>query len=191
MTDQIDAKNPYAGSELLARAFDRAVIAGKMTASAVPDAVALLKHSVIVNAKLGTVEIDGLDLDAAVALEIEKRPHWRASGDTPANTERADLMAKAAAGNLTAYAKLKSTMPAKEFEAWQTKTGAQPGRVASAPNKDAGKVDKDNPWTIDGPAGNAARADFIRKHGAAESVAKAREANRTLGGKPLPGRRVA
>jgi hypothetical protein len=176
---------------LLLREFaDQAVFARKLHPAAVADLLAIYGPKCIVD-NGGVVTLEGKPLDEAINDLIATRPHWRPSqdvGDATEKHERAELMAKAENGNVSAFAKLKMTLPAKEFSDWQTRTGAVVGRKAVAPKTDAEKKQAaaDNPWSDDSAEGNARRAEYIRKHGAKESANRAREAGRTLGGKLLP-----
>jgi hypothetical protein len=178
-----------ADNQLLLEAAERAVMAGKLTPTAVADVLAIYSSKCIVD-KGGVVSLNGKSLDDALDDLIAQRPHWK-----PAQTvdsSRADietLKTQACAGNLTAFGRLKGRLSPEEFAEWQSKTGAQPGRVAVTPRTDeqrkAGAAI--NPWLDDSATANARRAEFIRQNGAKASAEMARAAGRTLGGKPLPG----
>lgn len=166
--DLINARNPHAGPELFSRALDRAVLSGAMSPEAVTIAAQLYKGRVVVNASLGTVELDGADLDTAVARILDETPLFRARAAEPAVKARSDLEALALGGNLTAYAKLQKEMKPEVFAAWRERTGAQPGKAAvKAGDK---KIDPTNPWST----GNRAEMAAICKRSTAETAALAK-----------------
>ena len=182
--DLINARNVMAGPELFERAIDRAITNGKMNGEARSLMVELYRGKVIVDPKVGTVEIDGLDLDAAIDKILVERPIFAAREATPEIRAQADLEAKALAGNVTAYAQLSKQLGPTAFAAWRAKHG---NINAGQRPKAADKVDPANPWSGDGD--RAAQLAIIRAPGgAAKAAALAKAAGKTLGGRPLPQR---
>jgi hypothetical protein len=195
MTDGIDASNPYAGGELLARACERKITSGEMEPSALPIILQLYKSKTVVDSVLNVVELEvsgkKLLLDQAVDQILHDTPIFRTREAAPAIKARSDLEASALNGNLTALGKLRREMGAEQFAAWQEKTGARMGKAAVAPGNGMSdaqrrKAAADNPWMDDGEGAVTRRAEFIRRNGPRASVAMATAAGKTLGGKLLP-----
>lgn len=169
--------------ELLARAADRAVLAGKLTESAAADVVALFAQKCVVDSTLKIVTLNGKSLDEGLADEIAARPHWQPVEARPEIAARADLEARAMSGNVSAHGLLMRELGQADYAAWCKKHGAAPGKKVEQTNENAAdqKAKEDrrgNPWSREG--WNVSRQGvLVRTLG----VAKAAEIARAAGGR--------
>jgi hypothetical protein len=133
-------------NELLARAADAAVLAGKLVPSAVGDIVEMFGSKCVVTAD--GVTLNGLSLDAAIAELGKTRPHWSPVNAADPKIEALDdLRALALTGNATALGKLYRADPAA-YQAFVAKTGAAPGKVVAADGSNgASDPHKTNPFS--------------------------------------------
>ncbi len=178
-------------AELLARALDRAAAAGKLQPSAIPDALELLKSKVVVDTTLNACLIDGESLDDGVAKWIEARPHVRPQAASEI-TARADLEARALAGNVSAHGLLMKDLGKADYDAWCKRTGAVPGKKAVNADDGDKQQHKNNPWAtlrdangkVD-PASQARVTGIIGSLGPKVAAELAKAVDRTLDGRPL------
>lgn len=150
MTDEIH----FGKNELIARAGEKIVLAGKMQPSAIDDLVALYGPKCIIDTKANTITLDGDPLDVAVEklLATDGRAHWRPVEvvDPKETSLRAD-QALAVAGNLSALGRVRRTFGGDRdpqataaFDKWCAGHGVRAGK-APLPNGD--DKHKTNPWS--------------------------------------------
>ncbi|HUZ34024.1 MAG TPA: hypothetical protein VMV19_18235 [Xanthobacteraceae bacterium] len=172
-------------NELLARAADRAVLAGKLVPSAAADLTEMFRQKCIVDTTLNTVTLDGKSLDDAVAAEIAKHPHWQPENSgAPEIKARTDLEEKALAGSVTAHGLLLRSLGKSDYEKWLTKTGAKPGKAVNDGEH------SDNPWAP-GPSFSVTKQGKILRalgEDKARAMAKAAGVELKLGPKAPPSR---
>ncbi len=174
----IDQNDPAFGRpELLARAADRAVKAGKLAASATSDVVQILANKCIVDSKLNCVLLNGKSLDEGLADEIAKRLHWQTVPADLKVVARADLEARALKGELTAHGLLMRELGATEYDKWRIQNGSTPGKPAITAEQ---KEKADNPWSAAG--WNVTRqAQLVRASGLEKAAQIAKAAGSYIG----------
>jgi hypothetical protein len=180
--------------ELISQELDKAVLAGKLIPEAVADLANIYGPRCTVTD--GTVLLDGKPLPEAVEKIIGERDYVRPQPKAEV-TVRADVEARALAGNVSAHGLLMKDLGKADYDAWCKRHNAKPGVVAIKAddnNKEQAAARKNNPWAQlrdengkINPAAQARIASIISGIGSTKAAALAKAAGMTLDGRKLRG----
>lgn len=143
------------------------------------EAATLWGHKMTLDAD-GEIHVAGeKDFDTFLASEIEKRPHWQlAPVDTSAEEEALRT------GSLKAHGDLFKSLGEVEYNAWKSRTGAEPGKPAAHMNGATPTPSPQNPFSKAGwniSKQGALYAVFEKAHGKEKALAKLSELARAAG----------